>query len=150
MGNDIFGYNRQAKAGQLFDSEDSIVTITPGGNVFLGQNIEIEYTQQIAEVFEIGTRNIYWVGGRPSGVGSIARLMGPASNMLAAMAGMQLCNGGATMVANLGTPCPNLVNGTQTITCSGVVMTGKRYVLAVQQIVVAENLSMKIGKVEEA
>jgi len=35
------------------------------------------YTQQVTRLFEVGSPNIYYVGGRTSGQASIARVVGP-------------------------------------------------------------------------
>ena len=43
----------------------------------LVQNMSANYTQQVTRLFEVGSPNIYYVGGRTSGTASIARVVGP-------------------------------------------------------------------------
>jgi len=40
------------------------------------QDWKVSYTQQIMEVFELGSSELYWSKGRPSGNGSIDRVIG--------------------------------------------------------------------------
>lgn len=41
------------------------------------QNMNASYTQQVTRLFEVGSPNIYYVGGRTSGQANIARVVGP-------------------------------------------------------------------------
>lgn len=43
------------------------------------QNIQFSFTQQITLLYEIGSNNVYYVGGRAQGTMSIARVIGPAN-----------------------------------------------------------------------
>jgi len=43
----------------------------------LVQNMSANYNQQVTRLFEVGSSNIYYVGGRTSGGASIARVVGP-------------------------------------------------------------------------
>ena len=46
----------------------------------LVQNVQFSITQQITFLFEIGTTDVYYVGGRAQGTASIARIIGPGAN----------------------------------------------------------------------
>jgi len=43
----------------------------------LVQNLSANYTQQVTRLFEVGSPNIYYVGGRTSGDATMARVVGP-------------------------------------------------------------------------
>lgn len=66
-------YNGGFRADQL--------TLTFGGvdvSGFLVQNVQFSYTQQITMLYEIGSENVYYVGGRAQGTATLARVIGPA------------------------------------------------------------------------
>lgn len=66
-------YNGGFRADQL--------TLTFGGqNVsgFLVQNVQFQFSQQITMLYEIGSENVYYVGGRAQGSATLARVVGPA------------------------------------------------------------------------
>ena len=43
----------------------------------LVQNMAANYTQQVTRLFEVGSPNVYYVGGRTAGNASVARVVGP-------------------------------------------------------------------------
>ncbi len=45
---------------------------------FLVQNVQFQYSQQVTMLYEIGSSNVYYVGGRAQGQATLARVMGPA------------------------------------------------------------------------
>ena len=66
-------YNGGFRADQL--------TLTFAGqdvSGFLVQNVQFSYTQQISMLYEIGSDNVYYVGGRAQGNATLARTIGPA------------------------------------------------------------------------
>jgi hypothetical protein len=85
---DIFGYQRSPKPSGVFSTENSKLHFasgfSPAGDVgalgakgYLVQNWNITYNQQVQEIFELGSNALYWVKGRPQGVGTIQRVVGP-------------------------------------------------------------------------
>lgn len=79
---DIF--NRSTDSfGASFSADQAKITfpaLTGGVGADAGllvQNMSANYTQQISRLFEVGSPNIYYVGGRTSGSASIARIVGP-------------------------------------------------------------------------
>jgi len=42
------------------------------------QNVQFSFQQQITMLYEIGSNNVYYVGGRAQGQATIARILGPA------------------------------------------------------------------------
>jgi hypothetical protein len=76
-GNDIFGYKRNGKAQGVFSTANSKMNMQGGSaSGYLVQNWNTSYNQDVREIFEIGSDNLYWAKGRPSGTGSISRIVG--------------------------------------------------------------------------
>jgi hypothetical protein len=105
---DIFGYRRSAKPQGAFSTEDSVLTFgavdgqgidNPAG--FLVQQWNLQYQQQVQEIFELGSNKLYWSKGRPQGSGSLNRVIGfqPPSvgngTGLFPQAAYDICLGGA-------------------------------------------------------
>lgn len=64
------------------------------GNVrgLLIQNVQFSFTQQVTLLYEIGSNNVYYVGGRAQGTATIARILGPAQAQCALLTGFgDLC-----------------------------------------------------------
>lgn len=81
MAGDIFGYKRSPKPQGVFSSEGSKMNMSKGNaKGYLVQNWTTNYSQDVQEVFEIGSDSLYWVKGRPVGAGSIGRLVGEKSD----------------------------------------------------------------------
>ena len=105
-GTDVFGYKRNPKPDGVFSSEDSSLTI--GGtsmtsSAYLVQSWNVEYTQDVAELFEIGSNRLYWAKGRPVGRGSVGRVVGankadmPGTGLFPKEA-YDICDGGGTFL----------------------------------------------------
>lgn len=120
---DIFGYQARAPRS-AFSAADSILTIGGAGSVeeYLVQNWQATYSQDVSEVFEIGSDAMYWVKGTPSGQGSIQRLVGPRGGVLFSDEAFQACTGGVTMDLTPGVGCAGS-SAVTTISLSGVVVT---------------------------
>jgi len=157
--NDIFGYKRNAKPSGVFSSEDSQLFIGGGGgNVaqagYLIQNWNVNYTQNVEELFEIGSNRLYWIKGRPQGQGGIGRILGankadsPASGLFPQSA-FDLCDGGATMMINaVGGHCPGQVSNGVDIQMSGVVVTAVGFSMAVPDVRIVENFGWRFSKLQ--
>jgi hypothetical protein len=76
---DTFGGSFSADAATLTFPQISSADGTREGAVagLLVQNISLQYAQRVTRLFEIGTPNIYYVGGRTEGQGTIQRVIGP-------------------------------------------------------------------------
>ena len=46
---------------------------------FILQQVQFNFTQQVSMIYEIGSNNVYYVGGRAQGTASVARIIGPAA-----------------------------------------------------------------------
>jgi hypothetical protein len=116
---DIFGYKRNGKAQGVFSSDNSFLTFGGMDNVtgYLVQNWNIGYNQQVNEVFEIGSQNLYWMKGRPSGAGTIGRILGAKGSDnegigLFPSTAYDLCDGGAMLrITAVGGHCDNPPKG---------------------------------------
>jgi hypothetical protein len=79
---DIFNRTTDAFGGS-FAADSATITfpalINNGGAEagMLVQNLSCSYQQQVTRLFEVGSPNIYYVGGRTAGQSSIARVIGP-------------------------------------------------------------------------
>lgn len=164
-GDDIFGYKRNAKPSGVFSSEDSKLFIGSAGNVatsgYLIQNWSINYTQNVEELFEIGSNRLYWVKGRPVGQGGIGRILG-AQKSDTAQSGIfpsdafDICEGGPTMVVSaVGGHCTKQGNGVDyvldkgiDIKMSGVVVTAVGFSMQVPDVRLIENYGWRFAKLE--
>jgi len=116
---DIFGYKRSGKAQGVFSSDNSFLTFSGTTNVtgYLIQNWQIQYAQQVNEIFEIGSQTMYWIKGRPQGTGQIGRLLGAkgADNEgvgLFPSTAFDICDGGAMLrITAVGGHCDSAPKG---------------------------------------
>lgn len=44
---------------------------------YLVQNVQFQYAQQVTMLYEIGSPNVYFVGGRANGSATLGRIIGP-------------------------------------------------------------------------
>lgn len=54
-----------------------------GGAGLMTQNLNIQYSQVITKVYELGTNNTYYIGGRSQGGMGLSRIIGPRPIQLA-------------------------------------------------------------------
>jgi len=164
MANDIYGYARAGTAEAAFSSELSELTFgtaTNGAGIkgMLVQDWNIQYQQQVQEVFELGSQNLYWVKGRPQGNGTISRVIGSVGaagggSMFPAEA-YDICDGGTTFNIEAATGiCTAGGTATQTgisakYVLSGVLVTSVGFGANVgQDSRMMENIGWRFGKLE--
>lgn len=101
---DVFGYNRPATVTQVFSNENSLLQFSSNGAAkdakgYLVQNWQINYSQELQEIFELGSNNIYWVKGRPQGGGQFGRVVGAKGSAKEFFdpKAFNICDGGANM-----------------------------------------------------
>ena len=163
---DIFGYNRERKPKAVFSTENSLLTFGSGtpedadGAGLLVQNWNINYAQQVQEVFELGSNTLYWVKGRPQGTGTIQRAVGPTvgarSQSLFPPEAYDLCLGGASFNMKVGAGgCPSTIQdsvggqGTEVnINMDGCVVTSIGYNADVNDTRVIENVGWRFAFLE--
>ncbi len=129
---DIFGYTRNPKPAGVLSSENSTLVIGGAASASLAtlvQDWTIQYQQNVEEIYELGSNRVFWKKGRPTGGGSIGRLVGAGVGSGIKMFGKEavdVCDGGATMQFTVGGgSCQG--ESPFTITLSGVVVTSVGY-----------------------
>jgi len=75
---DVFSYDNNIKTeGQVASADYARVAVKAGGGRnALVQSVNVTYRQQIEEITQVGSTQIYWLPGRPSGNISIQSLVG--------------------------------------------------------------------------
>lgn len=161
-GQDIFGYKRAPKPDGVFSSEDSSLIVSGTSMTsaaYLVQNWNVEYTQDVQELFEIGSNRLYWAKGRPVGRGTIGRVVGGVAadtntQGLFPREAYDICDGGGTMVisavgghCNSGNTAIKLNKGV-TITMSGVVVTSIGFAMTVQDVRIMENYGWRFAHMQ--
>lgn len=159
-GQDVFGYKRNPKPDGVFSSEDSALTIagtSATATAYLIQNWNVQYQQQVEELYEIGSNRLYWSKGHPIGAGTIGRIVGankgdmPGSGLFPKEA-YDLCDGGASMtIVAQGGHCPS--SGTTPFTLdkgislamNGCVITSIGYSMSVQDVRIVEAYGWRFG-----
>jgi hypothetical protein len=159
---DIFGYQRNPKADGVFSSEDSSMVIGDSNmtsNAYLVQNWNIAYRQDVQELFEIGSNRLYWAKGRPTGSGSIGRVVGgvgPDTESVGLMppGAYDICDGGATMtIKATGGHCKNgeaplKLNKGVKLTMKGVVITSIGFSMNVADVRIMEAYDWRFAHLE--
>lgn len=75
---DIFG-RKISGLGGVFNTSEALFTISaPGfsGVKSLVQNVQIQYSQEFKDLFELGSNNIYMTKGRPRGRMTVGSIVG--------------------------------------------------------------------------
>jgi hypothetical protein len=163
---DIFGYKRNQKPRGVFSSENSTLnfgSVSAKSGGYLVQNWNVNYTQQLQEVFEIGSDEIYWVKGRPVGQGQLTRLIGDqeadtggGQNAFFPKKAFDICDGGELIVLRAkGGACKQGVNGAAPVNSKGVaismdgcVITSVGFSMQVADVRLVENFAWRFGFME--
>jgi hypothetical protein len=161
---DVFNYTRSPKPKGVFSSEDSILTFSDqsGGDPrsalgLLVQSWNLNYQQQVVEIFELGSSNLYWVKGRPQGNGTFGRVVGPAVNgqgtsKLLPEDAYDICAGGAAVSLTVGSKLCNVQNDQAgradvtagfTIKVDGLVVTALGFTASVQDTRIQESINFR-------
>lgn len=163
-GSDIFGYKRSPKPRGVFSSESSELVfggVDAAGGGYLVQNWNVNYTQQVQEVFEIGSDELYWVKGRPAGQGTLGRLIGDkeadtGSNLFFPKDAYDICSGGAMIELKAhGGHCESapsqggqVLNKGVKISMNGCVITSIGFSMQVGDVRLVENFAWRFGYME--
>jgi len=162
VNDDVFGYKRNPKPRGVFSTENSKLTFgdvkDPVG--WLVQNWSVQYAQDVQELFEIGSNQLYWAKGRPQGTGNLARIVGDPSTEVAGKSGSffpqsayDICDGGATMELTArggncetkGTHVDVVLNKELVITMSGIVVTSIGFNMAVADVRLIEGFGWRFA-----
>lgn len=149
---DIFGYNRSAKPTNVFNSENSLLTIGNNGGAVAGaliQSWSADYQQKVDEIFELGSSEIYWMKGRPVGSCQIQRIIGPGKLItdLIDRDGFDLCNGGIRLEI---TGATGFCGESQSVTLAmdGAVVVGVNYKAQATDSMVFEGVALRFAVLE--
>ena len=160
-GKDVFGYGRNPKPDGVFSSEDSSLTIGDSNTTaagYLVQQWNVEYSQDVQEVFEIGSTKLYWAKGRPQGRGVIGRIVGaknpdtPSGGLMPQNA-FDICDGGASMtITATGGHCVSgsvakLDKGVKLV-MQGVVITSIGFAMNVRDVRIMENYGWRFAHLQ--
>lgn len=159
--NDIFGYKRNPKPRGVFSTENSTLIFgSPGqgGQVnpigYLVQSWNMNYTQQVQELFEIGSNELYWAKGRPVGDGRISRVIGEAdvdnqNGGFFPSEAYDICKGGASLQLEArGGSCENYPLKSVRILMSGVLVTSIGFSMDVGDVRLIENFVWRFAYLE--
>lgn len=131
---DIFGYSRTT-ASDVFVSDKSKLTIAGVSGVDLIQSWQVQYSQSIQPIYEVGSSRIFWAKGNPSGGGSISRIVG---NTFLRMTS-DLCDKGTTIqISNMSGSCEG---GSIGLTCTGAICTSVGFSSQAGNPTVAESVN---------
>lgn len=161
---DLYGYQRNPKPTGVFSSDDAILSFGFNGGAgkpavgLMVQGWNLTYAQQLQEVFELGSHNIYWVKGRPQGSGNISRVIGPNTSgrddhmLLLPSQAFDPCAGGVAMTLSVGGTVCGLQNNnkadgeveyTMRINLDGLLVTNVGFSASVQDTRIMEALNFR-------
>ena len=161
MGKDVFGRDDSPFNG-AFAADKSTLHLGALGQKAAGslvQSLQVNYTQTVNQVFEVGSSNRYYVVGRTNGTISFARIVGPTAvtnEILAALG--DVCNGDpaahnltfemGSSSCNFNQKGPVKAKGTKvTLKCDAVVATSVGYAVQAQDMLINENVQCICGQV---
>lgn len=157
---DIFGYKRNAKAHGVFSTDNSVLVFgsreVTDTAAYLVQSWQVQYAQQVQEIFELGSNAIYWAKSRPQGAGAISRIVGGAADSYSLKFfpedAYDICHGGATLQlkakgghCNVAPAGGVKLDKGVTITMGGVVVTSVGFSMQVGDIRLLENFGWRFG-----
>ena len=145
---DIF--NRETTIGDPFSADDTAFIFAGGeAQEMIVQNFTTNYRQNITRLWEIGSDKQYFVSGHQEGDASMARVIGPkpvAGEFLKQYG--DVCNVQGNIIEFVVKGDCSTKGGRLKI--SGVVITQVSYSIRAQDMVVNEQVSMLVAKVEHA
>ena len=154
-GQDIFGYKRE-KPTAVFSSDLATLNIS-GTDVkgYLVQNWNFQYSHDVQEIYEIGSSNIYWVKGHPTGQGQLGRIIGKSGSQLKFFSdkAYDACQGGDDMIIKMKpgictTAGTDSVADEVTLTLVGCIVTSIGFAVQAQDVKIMEDLRIKFASLE--
>lgn len=147
---DIFGYTRATSPEVVFSNDDAVLTISgkdTKGKLVQGWNVT--YRQDIQEIYEIGSSNIYWVRGHPIGQGDINRIVGgkgAADVKLFSDDAYNVCKGGVKFDIKMKPgACKGQSGNAVTLTMEGCVITQVGFSVTVQDIKINQGIQWRFA-----
>jgi hypothetical protein len=148
MARDIF--KREVDIGDPLAADSTRLLIGGTGNAdLMVQNVTITYTQNINRVYEVGSAKTFFIAGRTAGTMSIKRIVGNkgiSSEFIQKYA--DVCNmKGNTMTLDFTAGCTT-GQSVGSLKASGVVINSITYVVAAQDMIINEDLSIMFARLD--
>lgn len=142
MANDIYGRNAATLAG-IFTADNARLTLQ-GNLSVLVQQMRVNYTQNIARLYEVGSTNMYYIGGRTQGQMAIDRVIGPASTVINFYNTYgDVCKSiGRNITFTLDTSSCNQNGTNTTMTITNSVITSVSLGVGAQDMIISDNTTL--------
>jgi len=114
------------------------------------QNVQFSFTQQVNMLYEIGSGNVYFVGGRAQGSASVARIIGPGVTQLKLINTYKNICKPADMTLNSSSGCDNVVGQGIKYTLKNAVLVSIGVSVNSNDVLVNEQLQLMFADLEMA
>ncbi len=143
---DIF--NREASIGEPFSADDTELIFVGGdAQTMIVQSLSMNYRQNITRLWEIGSNKQYFVSGHQEGDALMARVVGPKPVAGAFMEQYgDVCNIQSNQITFVVKGDCSTKGGR--IKLTGVVITQVAYSMRAQDMVINEQVSMLVARIE--
>lgn len=132
---DIFGFT-DANVGGVFDSGKSAFSGSFGG-ISLIQNWQVQYSQQLQPLYEVGSNKVYWTRSHASGQVTIGRILS-SGDVIGQFGG---CSGKSITITAANGVCTGGGAGSKSITMKGTVLMSVGYSGQAGQAYVTEQVT---------
>lgn len=154
---DVFGRDDSPFAG-AFSADKSTLKLAAAEDAAgsLVQNLQVNYTQTVNQVFELGSGSRYYVVGRTNGTVAFGRIVGPTLVALETLQALgNVCNGDAKkhkLELEMGSSAcnfnvPGAVGKKVKLECHAVVATSVGYSVQAQDMLINESVQCICGQV---
>ena len=147
---DIFSRDVSNLAG-VFTADWAKLTFRNGILNTLAQQVQFSYSQAVTRLYEVGSSNIYYVGGRTQGQASLNRIIGPKGTVCEIYRTYGDVCKARENVLNLDleeTDCSSaggIGSGRSSYTLSFCVITGVGISVAAQDMIINESTTLMYG-----
>ena len=150
MAKDIF--SREAGIGQPYKAENSALILPGADDVLVVQNLNVQYLQQVSRIWEIGSNNSYFIGGRTQGNLQMGSVVGPKAinsaliERLGDVCTMTNFGESNTVGFQMDNPCSN--TDVANLACVGCVLTSIGFRVASADMVVSQDMALMFAFLE--
>ena len=153
---DLFSRENDSYGGS-FSADGAAITFPQfgslggaGGAGLLVQNLSVQYAQQITKIYELGTKNCYYIGGRSQGSVGLSRIIGPRAIQLAFYQKFgDVCDAATNNIdvsVQAGCPTGEAAQAPASVfSCRFCVVMSIGLTVAAQDMVINEQLNMMFG-----
>lgn len=140
---DIFGREGAGLGGAFNSSKAAMSISSKGGSIdkLLITNLNGNYAQQVARVFELTSNKVYFIVGRPAGNGSMGSVVGPKKSEAVYGQLADPCNNNILKFSLVG-GCDNASNGR---TLNGVILESLGFNVAAQDMLINETIGFQFA-----